>query len=118
MRREQERRNADMYSARVHSPPRRGDRRDVRARRVGGGQGDDGGNRAPAGGRFAGRAPGRFHYGYGPQDRGLEEVSRHHVFLAVVFVSHAVDGTGDTLYLILLTLCRANGSTLVCFSLC
>ena len=24
----------------------------------------------------------------------LEEVSRHHTFLAVVFVSHAVDGTG------------------------
>ena len=34
----------------------------------------------------------------------LEEVSRHHAFLAVVFVSHAVDGTGDTLCLVLLTL--------------
>ena len=34
----------------------------------------------------------------------LEEVSRHHAFLAVVFVSHVVDGTGDTLFLILLTL--------------
>ena len=34
----------------------------------------------------------------------LEEVSRLHAFLAVVFVSHAVDGTGDTLCLILLTL--------------
>ena len=33
----------------------------------------------------------------------LEEVSRHHAFLAVVFVSHTVDGTRDTL-LILLTL--------------
>ena len=27
----------------------------------------------------------------------LEEVTMHHAFLAVVFVSHAVDGTGDTL---------------------
>ena len=34
----------------------------------------------------------------------LEEVSRHHAFLAVVFVSHAVDRTGDTLCLVLLTL--------------
>jgi len=34
----------------------------------------------------------------------LEEVSRHHAFLAVVFVSHAVDGMGDTLCLVLLTL--------------
>ena len=33
----------------------------------------------------------------------LEEVMMHHVFLAVVVVSLAVDGTGDTL-LILLTL--------------
>jgi len=32
-----------------------------------------------------------------------EEVSRHHAFLVVVVVSLAVDGTGDTL-LILLTL--------------
>ena len=47
VRREQERRNADMYSARVHGPSRHGDRRDARARRVGGGQG----YRAPAGGR-------------------------------------------------------------------
>ena len=36
MRREQERRNSDMYSARVHGPPRRGSRQDARARRVGG----------------------------------------------------------------------------------
>ena len=71
MRREQERRNTDMYSARVHSPSRRGDRRDARARHVGGGQGDSGGYRAPAGGRFAGRAPGRFQYGYGSRDRGF-----------------------------------------------
>ena len=34
----------------------------------------------------------------------LEEVLRLHVFLAVVLVSHTVDGTGDTLYLTLLTL--------------
>ena len=33
----------------------------------------------------------------------LEEVTMHHAFLAVVFVSHAVDGTGDTLCLVLLT---------------
>jgi hypothetical protein len=33
----------------------------------------------------------------------LEEVLRLHVFLTVVFVSHAVDGTGDTLCLFLLT---------------
>ena len=49
-----------MYSARVHGPPRHGDWRDARARRVGGGQGDGGGYHAPAGGRFAGRAPGHF----------------------------------------------------------
>ena len=60
-----------MYSARVHGPSRRGDRRDARARRVGGGQGDGGGYRAPAGDRFAGRAPGRFQYGYGPRDQGF-----------------------------------------------
>ena len=52
-----------MYSARVHGPSRCGDRRDARARRVGGGY------RAPAGGRFAGRTPGRPQYGYGPRDR-------------------------------------------------
>ena len=34
----------------------------------------------------------------------LEEVLRLHVFLAVVLVSHMVDGTVDTLYLTLLTL--------------
>ena len=34
----------------------------------------------------------------------LEEVLRLHAFLAVVFISHAVDGTGDTLCLVLLTL--------------
>jgi len=34
----------------------------------------------------------------------LEEVTRHHVFLMVVVVSLAVDGTGNTLCLILLTL--------------
>ena len=34
----------------------------------------------------------------------LEEVSMLHAFLAVVFVSHAVDGTRDTFCLVLLTL--------------
>ena len=34
----------------------------------------------------------------------LEEVTMHHAILAVVVVSLAVDGIGDTLYLILLTL--------------
>ena len=34
----------------------------------------------------------------------LEEVSMLHAFLAVVFVSHAVDGMGDTLCMVLLTL--------------
>ena len=63
MRREQERRNSNMYSARVHGPPWRGDRQDARAHRVGGGQGDGGAYRAPASGRFAGRAPGRPQYG-------------------------------------------------------
>ena len=71
MRCEQERRNSDMYSARVHGPPRHGGRQDARARHVGGGQGDGGGYRAPAGGRFAGRAPGRFQYDYVPRDRGF-----------------------------------------------
>ena len=71
MRREQERRNSDMYSARVHGPARRGGRQDARARRVGGAQGDGGGYCAPAGGRFAGRDPGHPQYGYGPRDRGF-----------------------------------------------
>jgi len=34
----------------------------------------------------------------------LEEVTMHHAFLAVVVVSLAVDGTGDTICLLLLTL--------------
>jgi hypothetical protein len=71
VRREQESWNADMYSARVHGPPRHGGRRDAWARRVGGGQEDGGGYHAPTCGRFAGRAPGRFQYGYKPQDRGF-----------------------------------------------
>ena len=104
MRRKQERRNSDMYSARVHGPPRCGGSQDARACRVGGGQGDGGDNRAPVGGRFAGRAPGRPQYGYGPRDRSFEEVTMHHAFLVVVVVSLAVDGTGDTLCLILLIL--------------
>ena len=68
MRREQERRNSDMYSARVHGPLRRGGRQDARARHVGGGQGNSGAYRTPAGGRFAGRALCRPQYGYGPWD--------------------------------------------------
>ena len=60
-----------MYSARVLGPSQRGDRRVARARRVGGGQEDGGGYRAPASGRFAGRAPGCFQYGYGPRGRGF-----------------------------------------------
>ena len=34
----------------------------------------------------------------------LEEVLRLHAFLTVLFISHAVDGTGDTICLVLLTL--------------
>ena len=34
----------------------------------------------------------------------LDEVTMHHAFLAVVVVGLAVDGTGDTFCLILLTL--------------
>ena len=34
----------------------------------------------------------------------FEEVLRLHAFFAVVFVSHAVDGTGDTFCLVSLTL--------------
>ena len=60
-----------MYSARVHGPPRCGDRQDARAHRVGGGQGDGGAYRTPAGGRFAGHAPSRPQYGYRPRDRGF-----------------------------------------------
>ena len=36
--------------------------------------------------------------------KALEEVTRYHAFLVVVVVSLVVDGTGDTLCLILLTL--------------
>ena len=97
MRREQERRNTDMYSARVHGPPQRDVRQVARARRVGGGQGDGGAYRAPVGGRFAGRALVVFSIAMDHWTEALEEVSRHHAFLAVVFVSHAVDGTRDTL---------------------
>jgi len=38
------------------------------------------------------------------ETEALEEVTMHHAFLAVVVVSLAVDGTGDTLFLILLSL--------------
>ena len=93
-----------MYSARVHGPSRRGDRRDARARRVGGGQGDGGGYRAPAGGRFAGRVLVVFNTAMDHGTEVLEEVTMHHAFHTVVFVSHTVDGTGDMLCLVLLTL--------------
>ena len=104
VRREQERRNADMYYARVHGPPQCGCRQDARARRVGGGQGDGCAYRAPAGGCFAGRAPSHFQYGYGPRDRGFGGGFEAPRFPRVVFVIHVVDGTGDTLCLVLLTL--------------
>ena len=38
------------------------------------------------------------------ETEALEEITMHHAFLAVVVISLAVDGTGDTLCLILLTL--------------
>ena len=38
------------------------------------------------------------------ETEALEEVLRLYTFLAVVFISHAVDETGDTICLILLTL--------------
>ena len=104
MRRKQKRRNLDMYSARVHGPPRRGGRQDARARRVGGGKGDGGVTvlqRVVA-------LPVVFLVVLSTaMDHGtetLEEVTRHHAFLAVVVVSFAVDGMGDTFCLILLTL--------------
>ena len=104
MRPEQERRNPDMYSTRVHGPPRCGARQDARARRIGGGQGDSGGYRALAGGRFAGRAPDRFQYGYGPRDRDFGGG-----FDAPRFPCSGVRQSrgrrdGDTLCLVLLTL--------------
>ena len=103
MRREQERRNSDMYSDRVHGPPRRGGRQDARARRVGGGQ------------AVVVTVLQRvvalpvvllvvFSMAMDLGTKALEEVTMHHVFLAVVIVSLAVDGTGDTLCLTLLTL--------------
>ena len=103
MRREQERRNSDMYSARVHGPPRRGGRQDARAHRVGGGQRDGCVYRAPAGGRFAVMLLVILSTAMDHGTEALEEVTMHHAFLAVVVVSLAVDGTGDTL-LIWLTL--------------
>ena len=103
MRCEQERHNSDMYSARVHGPLRRGGRRYARARRVGGGQGDGGGYRAPVGGRSAVLLV-VFSTAMDHRTEALEEVLRLHAFLVVVFVSHAVDETGDTLCLVLLTL--------------
>ena len=103
MRRVQERRNSDMYSARVHGPPWRGDRQDARAHRVGGGQRDSGAYRLQ---RVVALPVMLLVVLSTAMDHGteaLEEVTMHHAFLVVVVVSIAVDRTGDTL-LILLTL--------------
>ena len=82
----------------------RGGRQDARARRVGGGQGDGGVYRALAGGRFAGRAPGHFQYGYGPRDRGFGGGFEAPRFpRGGVRQSHG-RWDGDTLCLVLLTL--------------
>ena len=96
-----------MYSARVHGPSRHDGRQDARAHRVGGGQGDGGGYCAPAGGRFAGRALGRFQYGYGPRDRGFGggfDAPRFPRSGYRQSRSRREYGTGDTLYLTLVTL--------------
>ena len=104
MRREQERRNADMYSARVHGPSRRGDRRDARARRVGGGQETVVVTVLQQVVALPVVLLVVFSTTIDHGTEALEEVSMLHAFLAVVVVSHAVDGTGDTLCLVLLTL--------------
>ena len=60
-------RNKDQFHQEGSGPalPRRAEWRDGRARRVGGGSGDDFGRRAPEGGFFP-SAPGRFPYDFGP----------------------------------------------------
>ena len=98
MRREQERRNADMYSARVHCPSRRGGRQDARARRVGGGQGDGdgfgGGFEAPRFPRGGDRQPrSRRDRGYALPDFGypsVEQMARHW------FASHFANPSVET----------------------
>jgi len=87
VRREQERRNLDMYSDQVHGPPRRGGRQDARARRVGGGQGDGGGYRPQFG--FGSRVRGfgggydapRFPRGGGRQPRGRRDLGTLYLIL-------------------------------------
>jgi len=77
-RREQEWRNKDRYYQ-GDSPvvaPRRWDRRDRWTRRVGEGGGDRFSHGAPGGGHFAGRAPGREEYDFGPPSRGFERFDR------------------------------------------
>ena len=56
--------------------PRRGNRRDARPRRVGGGGGDCFPYGAPMGGRFAGRAPGREQYDFSLPRRGFESYDK------------------------------------------
>jgi hypothetical protein len=70
--REREWANPDMFyqGAGRHDQPQRGDRRDARARRAGGGHGDGFAYHAPRGGRFAGQAPSHAN-GYGPWDHGF-----------------------------------------------
>ena len=101
MRREQERLNADMYSTRVHDPSRHGDRRDARARRVGGGQGDGDGFEGGFGGGFeAPRFPcggdrqprSRRDRGYALPDFGypsVEQMARH--WFASFFANPSVE---------------------------
>ena len=92
-----------MYSTRVHGPPRRGGRQEARARRVDGGQGDGGVYELQ---QVVALPVVLLIVLSNSMDHGteaLEEVTMHHAFLAVVVVILAVDGTGDTL-LILLTL--------------
>ena len=62
--------NSDLYHD--DAVPRRGDRRDVRPRRVGGGGGDGGEYRAPVGGRFDGYVPRRSFNDFGPYHREVE----------------------------------------------
>ena len=56
--------NPDLYHD--DAVPRRGDRQDVRPRRVSGGGGDGCEYRAPVGGRFDGHVPRRPFYDFGP----------------------------------------------------
>ena len=82
----------------------RGGRQDARARRVGGVQGDGGGYILQRVVVLPAVLLVVFSTAMDHGTEALEEVTRHHAFLMVVVVSLAVDGTGDTLFLILLTL--------------